>query len=58
MNELLRRSYADAFIALVMDDADHTATDLTDTEERLAIIAALGDAIAFFSNPDHWSEIT
>ena len=57
MNELLRRSYANAFVALVMEDAEHTATDLTDTEERLTIIAALGDAIAFFSNPDHWSEI-
>jgi hypothetical protein len=57
--EELRRAYANAFIKLVMDHAAAAAAagvDVSATEERTIVINALRDSIAFFSNPDHWSE--
>ena len=55
-NEELKQAYANAFIKLVMEDAAATGVDMSAMEERTIVISALRDSIAFFSNPDHWSE--
>ena len=55
-NEELRQAYANAFIKLVMEDATASGADMSATEQRTIVINALRDSIAFFSNPDHWSE--
>ena len=55
--EELRQNYADAFISLVMNDTSSTEVDLSSEEERLVIIMALEDAIAFFDNPEFDSKI-
>ncbi len=52
--DALRRNYADAFIALVMDSAEG---DSMDVHHRDAIILALQDAIAFFSAVEYGTEI-
>ena len=56
-NEELRNNWTDAFIALVMNEASATATDLSSETERETIVLALQDAIEFFSAPDFGTEI-
>jgi len=55
--EELRQNFADAFISLVMNDNSSTDMNLSSDDERLAIIQALEDAIAFFDNPEFDSKI-
>jgi hypothetical protein len=56
-SEELRQNFADAFISLVMNEASHTEMNLSSDDERLVIIQALEDAIAFFDNPEFDSKI-
>ena len=56
-NEELRNNWTDAFIALVMNEASATATDLSSETERETIVLALQDAIEFFSAPEFGTEI-
>jgi hypothetical protein len=55
--EELRQNFADAFISLVMNEASSTEMNLSSDDERLVIIQALEDAIAFFDNPEFDSKI-
>jgi len=56
--EELRRRWADAFIAIVMEENMHSSEmDLSSEHEREAIVLALQDAIQFFSSPDPGAEI-
>ena len=50
--EELRQNFAAAFIGLVMNEASSTEMNLSSDDERLVIIQALEDAIAFFDNPE------
>jgi len=52
--DAMRRNYADAFIALVMDSAEGGSMDV---HHRDAIILALQDAIEFFSAVEYGTEI-
>ena len=55
--EELRQNFADAFISLVMNEVSSTEMNLSSDDERLVIIQALEDAIAFFDNPEFDSKI-
>ncbi len=55
--EELRQNFADAFIGLVMNEVSSTEMNLSSDDERLVIIQALEDAIAFFDNPEFDSKI-
>tara|TARA_X000001388_G_C2176121_1_gene101719 strand:- start:60 stop:239 length:180 start_codon:yes stop_codon:yes gene_type:complete len=55
--EELRQNFAAAFIGLVMNEASSTEMNLSSDDERLVIIQALEDAIAFFDNPEFDSKI-
>ena len=55
--EELRQNFAAAFISLVMNEASSTEMNLSSDDERLVIIQALEDAIAFFDNPEFDSKI-
>jgi hypothetical protein len=55
--EELRQNFAGAFISLVMNEASSTEMNLSSDDERLVIIQALEDAIAFFDNPEFDSKI-
>ena len=56
-NDELRRNLSDAFISLVMNEANGSTLDLSSDEQREAIALALQDAIEFFSTPEFGTEI-
>ena len=51
--EELRRRWADAFIAIVMQENMHSSEmDLSSEHDRKAIVLGLRDTIEFFSAPE------
>ena len=51
--EELRRRWADAFIAIVMEENMHSSEmDLSSEHDRKAIVLGLRDTIEFFSAPE------
>ena len=52
----LQGAYANAIIALVMENSVMTGVDLHSSDERAIVIDALREAIAFFEGDPGWSE--
>ena len=55
-HEELQGAYANAIIALVMENSVMTGVDLHSSDERAIVIDALREAIAFFEDAPGWSE--
>lgn len=55
--EELQGAYANAIIALVMENSTMTGVDLSSTDERAIVIDALREAMRFFADPNPWDEI-